>query len=135
MTKAICTLGLALILAPLGGVRAADKAGAPATAEWVTLFADQGWYKGQKGDEQIFRGKLEGLQPPGIGTLMRNAHYKLGDRTIYTGAKKIAALDAFVGQDVEIRGKPVDMSLEGQNLKELWPAAVRPRSDAIKALP
>jgi len=35
-------------------------------------------------------------------------------------------LDRLVGQAVEIRGKAVDMELEGQNLKEVWPAAIRP---------
>jgi hypothetical protein len=51
----------------------------------------------------------------------------LGDRTLYTGARIIPALDRLVGKQVEIRSKPVDMQLEGQSLKEIRPAAVRPQ--------
>ncbi len=94
-------------------------------AAWQKLFADEAWYKGQAGAERIFTGKLEGVPVGGPSTLQRNSLYKLGDRNIYTGAKKIPALDALVGKNVEIRGKAVDMNLEGQELKEIWPAEVR----------
>lgn len=101
-------------------------AAAPAAGgEWRNLFADEAWYKGQAGDEQVFTGTLEAVKPPEVSALMRDSLYRLGDRNIYTGAKKIPALDALVGRKVEIRGKAVDMNLEGQNLKEIWPAAVR----------
>lgn len=108
--------------------RPAGNAGRAAEpGQWQKLFADEDWYKGAEGKEQVFRGKLEAV--PGAGgpsTLMRTSYYRLGDRTIYTGAKKVAALDKLVGKSVEIRGKPVAMELEGQSLSEIWPAAVRP---------
>ena len=131
-TNDMLVAGMGLLMV-IGAVFAADapKTTASSAGEWVKLFADEGWYKQQAGEEQVFRGKLEAVQPPQISTLMRNSFYRLGERTIYTGARKLPALDALVGRDVEIRGKPVDMNLEGQNLKELWPAAVR----AAGALP
>jgi hypothetical protein len=99
----------------------------PAAGEWRKLFADEAWYKNQAGQEQVFTGTLEGIPVVEgmVTTLQRDSYYKLGGRTIYTGAKKLPALDQLVGKKVEIRGKPVDMNLEGQNLKEIWPAEVR----------
>ncbi|MBL8793307.1 MAG: sigma-70 family RNA polymerase sigma factor [Planctomycetia bacterium] len=110
---------------------AADKAAAakaePAAKDWEKLFENEDWYKQTKGTEQVFKGKLEAIpNADAPSTLQRTSYYKLGDRTIYTGAKKVAALDKLVGKEVEMRGKPVDMNLEGQSLKEIWPAAVRP---------
>ena len=55
--------------------------------------------------------------------MQRSSYYKLADRTIYTGARKIESLDRLVGKQVEIRGKPVEMELEGQALREIWPGA------------
>ncbi len=99
----------------------------PSEPAWQKLFADEDWYKQAEGKEQIFRGRLEAVpQGPAIGFLMRSAFYRLGDRTIYTGARKMEVLDRLVGQEVEILGKPVDMGLEGRQVKEIWPAAVRP---------
>jgi RNA polymerase sigma factor (sigma-70 family) len=108
-----------------GAAGAADPAAG--AGAWQNLFAAKRWYKSQKGTEQIFKGKLIALKrAAGMDTtLQRTSHYKLGDRTIYTGAKKLSLLDKLVGKNVEIRGKPVNMSLEGRNLKEIWPAAVR----------
>lgn len=94
---------------------------------WTTLFAGKRWYKAQRGKEQIFRGVLRAVpNAGGLTMLMRTSHYRLGKRTIYTGARKHPALDKLVGRFVEIRGKPVDMRLEGQALRELWPGAIRP---------
>lgn len=111
---------------------------AVAAADWVLLFADQDWYKGQAGAEEVIAGKLESVTPPEISTLQRNSYYRIGAMTIYTGAKRIAALDALVGKQVEIRGKLVEMNLEGQHLNEIWPAAVRAgqaRPDGAPAAP
>lgn len=95
-------------------------------APWQELFAGEGWYKGHTEKEHAFRGKLEAVAPrAGIGTLQRSALYKLGDRTIYTGAKKNPVLDKLIGKTIEIRGKPYDIELEGQQVREIWPAAVR----------
>ncbi len=84
------------------------------------------WYKDSKEKEQTFAGKLEavpGADKPNI--VMRASFYKLGDRTVFTGGKKVKVLDDLIGKDVEIKGKAVDMNLEGQNLKEIWPGSVR----------
>lgn len=93
---------------------------------WQKLFADEPWYQKAAGKEQVFRGKLEAIaNAGGPSTLQRTAYYQLGERTIYTGAKKVKLLDQLVGQQVEMRGKPMYLHLEGQALKEIWPAAVR----------
>jgi len=100
----------------------------PDVAGWTNLFKNEKWYKNEDCIEQIFKGKLEAIPDAGgFSTLQRTSFYRLGDRTIYTGAKKLPALDRLVGKQVEVLGKPVDLSLEGRNLREIWPAAVRPR--------
>jgi type 1 glutamine amidotransferase len=84
-------------------------------------------YRDSKEKEQSFTGTLEALsQPAGVTTTMRAHFYKLGDRLVFTGGKKNKPLDALVGKPVEIRGKAIDMELEGQQLHELWPALIRP---------
>lgn len=93
--------------------------------EWTSVFADEDWYKTQAGPEEVYTGKLVGDKPTEVSTLMRDAYYSLGDRTVFTSGQKHPALDRLVGQDIEVRGKAVDMELEGQSLKELWPGAVR----------
>jgi hypothetical protein len=127
---------------PPSGITPPQKgqAGAPPAApakngNWSDLFAGEAWYKQQKGEEQTFTGTLEGVKPAGATTLMRNAQYRLGNRTLYTGAKRVPALDALVGRAVEIKGKAVDMELEGQSVREIWPAAVRPGGAAPAAPP
>lgn len=105
------------LFAPL--VLAADDA-------WQPLFEKEGWYRSEKGKETVFQGKLEAIKnADGPSTLQRTAYYRLGKRTIYTSAKKMAVLDKLVGQQVELKGKAVDMQLEGQAVREIWPAAVR----------
>ena len=102
------------------------RAAEAANADWQMLFAKERWYKNQKGKEVVFRGKLESVPNAGApSTLQRTTYYRLGKRTIYTGAKRVPALDRLVGQQVEIRGKAVDFKLEGQSVREIWPAAVR----------
>lgn len=113
------------LLAALSIAAAVIAADTPSPAEWIKLFADEDWYKGQAAPEEVFSGKLEAVQPPQASTLQRNSLYKLGNRTLYTGAKKMPALDVLVGKEVEIRGKGVEMSLEGRELFEIWPASVR----------
>lgn len=76
------------------------------------------------GPEQVFTGLLEQLPaPPRFSTLMRSHAYRLGDRKI--AGRRVPALDALVGRQVEIRGKALDMSLEGQDIREIIPAAIR----------
>ena len=114
---------------------ASAKAAAPTSAPDATpgsaaaetkLFADEKWYKEQKTEEQEFVGKLAAVpNAENPSTLMRTSYYRLGDRTIYTGGKKVAGLDVMVGKKVVIRGKPFDVALEGQAVSEIWPAAIR----------
>ena len=107
-------------------VPAATNAPPPAAAgDWQKLFADEAWYQRQAGDEQVFTGTLEALPPPAISIRMRHALYKLGSRELHTGARRVPALEALTGKKVDIRGKAVDLALEGQQLREIWPAAVR----------
>lgn len=117
----VCVRGVAVfaaVVAVLGTVVGAEG--------WQPLFEKEGWYRQQAGKEIVFRGKLEAVKDADRpSTLMRTSYYRLGDRTVYTGARRVAALDALVGKEVEIRGKAVDMELEGQSLREIWPAAVR----------
>jgi hypothetical protein len=102
---------------------------------WRKLFADEKWYKDEKGEEQVFNGKLEKIPDAGgASALMRTSFYKLGERTVYTGGKRNRALDALLGRAVEIRGKAVEMELEGRKLREIWPATVR-KAGADAAVP
>ncbi len=87
----------------------AETAGAPTEAgegsKWEKLFADEDWYKQAEGKEQVFQGKLEAVKNAGgPSTLMRTSYYRLGKRTIYTGARKLKTLDRLVDKNVEIRG-------------------------------
>ena len=114
---------------PSASAPASKPASAPVGGEWTKLFADEKWYKDQAGKEEVFSGKLEAVPEGGPGILMRTCYYKLGARNVHTLAKKVPALDKLVGKKVELRGKAVDVELEGKNLHEIWPAAVRPAAD------
>jgi len=123
-------MSLTEVLLVMGGtVTAADKE-ADSEGEWFKLFADEGWYKQQPGKEQVFRGKLESVQPPQASTLMRSAVYRVEGRAVYTGGRKVASLNKLVGSEIEIRGKAVDMHMEGQAVGEVWPAFVRGVNEA-----
>ena len=103
---------------------------------WTKLYADEAWYKRRKGEERSFMGTLQAV--PGAGgpsTLMRTAHYKLGKWRLYTKAKKHPALDKFIGKGIEIRGKSVEMNLEGQHLQEIWPGSIRPAKITVHPPP
>jgi len=125
-TRAVRQAGLVFLAAVCLQTLAGVAWAAEATADWVKVYADENWYRQQAGEEEVFRGKLEAVEPPQADTLMREALYKLGDRTIYTGGKKLPALDALAGKQVEIRGKAVDMELSGVAVREIWPGAIRP---------
>ena len=132
MRKALIGLCMVLALSVVAAARAASTtslAGGPAVAaarEWTKLFADEKWYKDLEAKEETFAGTLEAVpdaDKPGI--LMRTSYYKLGDRTIYTVAKKVKVLDDLVGKKVEFLGKPFGAEIEGKAISEIWPAAVR----------
>ncbi|MCG3179916.1 MAG: hypothetical protein BIFFINMI_02266 [Phycisphaerae bacterium] len=122
------------------GADAAKTVPAPAVpqaGDWTDLSSGEGWYKNQAGKEQEFVGTLEAVPNADVpSTLQRTSYYHLGGRTIYTGAKKMAALDRLVGKKVVIRGKPYDINLEGQAVSEIWPGAIRPaRADDADKIP
>jgi hypothetical protein len=98
-----------------------------AAAGYQEVSSGEKWYRDSKEKEQAFTGRLESLPAPAeVGITMRAHFYKLGDRLVFTGGRKNKALDSLVGKNVEIRGKAIDMELEGQQLHELWPALIRP---------
>jgi len=103
-----------------------EAAKADTGGKWLKLFADAPWYKRRKGTETQFMGTLQTVpRAGGASTLMRTSYYRLGRRTIYTGAKKHPVLDGLVGKGVNIRGKSVQMNLEGRELSEIWPGYIR----------
>ncbi len=98
-----------------------------AAAGYQEVSSGEKWYRDSKEKEQAFTGTLESLPAPAeVGVTMRAHFYKLGDRLVFIGGKKNKSLDALIGKTVEIRGKAIDIELEGQQLHELWPALVRP---------
>lgn len=103
------------------------KAAAPVKAKWQPLFSTESWYREQAGVETVFKGTLQALpsQDGKVTTLMRTNYYSLGGRMLYTGTYKNALLNSLIGKKVVIRGKAVDMELEGQKVNEIWPAAIR----------
>lgn len=103
------------------------NAATEAPAGWKKLFADEDWYRGQKAPERLFTGVLNATKqnPNLVTTLQRTSLYSLDRRTIYTGGSRVDVLDKLVGKVVTIRGKAVEMELEGRVLLEIWPAAVK----------
>ncbi len=115
-----------LIALPLAlAQRQASQPASRPAAEWTQLYADQPFYKDNKEPEQVFTGTLELTKKEQMSTLMRSSRYNLGGRTLFPAAKQ-PALEKFVGQKVEIKGKVYDTTLEGQQVREIWPAAIRP---------
>jgi len=112
---------------PLSPQRLAENNGVAAAGFQEAGAGGEKTYRDSKEKEQSFTGTLEALpQPAGVVTTTMRAHfYKLGDRVIFTSGKKVKSLDALVGKLVEIRGKVIETELEGQQLRELWPALVR----------
>jgi hypothetical protein len=97
-----------------------------AHGKWQPLFEGEAWYADQPGEESIFRGLLKAAPDADApSVLQRVAYYRLGERSIYTGAKRIPELERLLDKQVELRGKAVEFELEGQAIREIWPAAVR----------
>jgi type 1 glutamine amidotransferase len=98
-----------------------------AARAFLPVSRDEKWYRDRKeGKEQTFTGTLEAApQDGGVTAAMRASFYRLGDRTVFTGGKKNSVLDGLVGKRVEIKGKAVDMELEGKQFREIWAAAAR----------
>lgn len=91
------------------------------------LFADEQWYKQAKQREQVFEGVIR-KEPSPMATSGRwnpvRLHSKQGPIwEVYLGAKT-EMLDAYVGSHVRITGKAIDMNVEGQEHREIWPAQI-----------
>jgi type 1 glutamine amidotransferase len=97
---------------------------------WHDIGTDKAYRDNEDIKEKTYTGVLEAVANPGLpGILQRASFYKLNDLMVFTGGKKNRELDALVGKKVEIRGKAMDMELEGKQLHELWPASVRPAKE------
>src|SRR5262245_50854432 len=84
----------------------------PATKE---LFANEDWYKGEKGKEEAFVGVLEKAaeRAKGFGRhnpyrLVMTRDGKESVREVYVGAKP-ELLEPYTGRKVKLIGKAVDM--------------------------
>lgn len=98
------------------------------TGKWTDIFSGEGWYKNQKGEEEVFAGTLEAVdhsRPAKEPFAARGAFYRLGERSIYTGARRSAVLERLIGKKVEIRGKAQDYIVDKHAAREIWPAAAR----------
>lgn len=116
-------LSLLLSVSLSGGCCGAAD-GPPAKLE---LFAKEAWYRGQAGKEQDFVGVLRVLnRGKGVVGFGRFNPYRLemaGNkvREVYVGGKP-ALLAPYVGKNVKLTGKAVDMEVEGRSHHEIWPA-------------
>jgi PrcB C-terminal len=123
---------LALVLTALTGFAAAGPA--PGAKEQAPLkkdlFANEAWYKAQKGEERTFVGVLRRVERgKGVVGFGRFNPYRLemdekgkkDVREVYVGGKP-DLLAPYVGKRVKLTGKAVDMEVEGRNHREIWPA-------------
>ncbi len=129
----LATLTAALLLGapPAPEPAAANKDAPPAKLQ---LFADDSWYKNQKGEEKDFVGVLSRAPtaPGGAAALGRFNPYRLtmtddkgkqSEREIYAGAHP-ELLAPYVGRKIKLIGKAVDTEVEGKLHAEIWPARV-----------
>ena len=92
----------------------------------MDVFASQPWYLQEPAPEQEFSGLLEAIPAShAASALQRSAFYRLGERTVYTGTARPPALEGLAGQPVVIRGKAVELRLEGALVREIWPGSLR----------
>jgi hypothetical protein len=90
----------------------------------LELFAAEDWYRGQKGKEEEFVGVLERVKGGGVGFGRFNPYHLRMEkdvREVYVGGKP-DLLAPYVGRKVKLIGKAVDMEVEGQQHREIWPA-------------
>jgi hypothetical protein len=118
---------LLLISAPGFAEKPAEKE-LPAKKD---LFAQEAWYKDQKGKEEEFVGVLERAAKPGDGVvgfgrmnpyrLVMGESDKKSVREVYVGSKP-DLLAPYVGKKIKLIGKAVDIEVEGRDHREIWPA-------------
>lgn len=111
-----CVAMLALYCAVAGDVPAVSQ-----------LFADEQWYKQARQQERVFEGVIR-KEPSPMATSGRWNPVRLHSNQrqmweVYLGAKT-DILDAYVGRQVRITGKAIDMNVEGQEHREIWPAQI-----------
>ncbi len=129
----LATLTAALLLGapPAPEPAAADKDAPPAKLQ---LFADDSWYKDQKGEERDFVGLLSRApaRPGGAADSGRFNPYRLtvtddkgkqSEREVYAGAHP-ELLAPYVGHKIKMIGKAVEAQVEGKLHAEIWPARV-----------
>src|SRR5262245_27066055 len=113
----------------LGALMLPAQAAGDAPAK-LELFANEQFYKSQKGEEQTFTGTLMRVEKKGggIGIGRFNPYYlvmetggKKTTREVYGGGKP-DVLAPYVGKQVKITGKAVDMEVIGKIHNEIWPA-------------
>ncbi len=114
---------LSLLTLLLGAAVAApaEKAEPPAKKE---LFANEDWYKNQKGKEEMFEGTLEFKEQKGVGFGRYNPYrlvMKNDAREVYVGSQG-KLLQPYIGKRIRLIGKAVDMEVEGRNHREIWAA-------------
>lgn len=110
-----------------------DPADRVKLAPRLELFAKEGWYKEQEGKEQEFVGILRNADKKGGVGFGRFNPYRLEMmrdevREVYVGGKP-ALLAPYVGTQVKITGKAVDMEVEGRRHREIWPARLEVVAD------
>jgi hypothetical protein len=95
-------------------------------AEMIEVYANANWYRARPEPEQSWHGLLQKREGP-IGPATRSAlRYTLvteEDQLPVYAANAERLLDPFVGRQVSVEGKLVDLSDEGYGI-ELWIAVI-----------
>ncbi len=114
----------------LYGVAVAAHAGAPTIADMATrqLYAQEAFYRQAEPPEQIFIGRLQ-RHGVTLGPGNRPHPYQLlwegGRLEIYATPSAEKMLAPYVGRQVRIQGKAIDLSGEGYG-RELWIGTIAP---------
>src|ERR1019366_3912928 len=135
----LATLTAALLLGAPPAVEPA-RADRDAPPPKLALFADEGWYKNRKVDEQDFVGVLSKAPERRGGTigigrfnlyrLTMNHNGKQTEREVYAGSHP-DYLAPYVGKRIKLIGKAVDTEVEGKVYAEIWPALL----EVVEAAP
>lgn len=119
--RMLCSFPLAWLFV----VSLAQGMEAPDGGKTVKLFADEAWYKQHPGEEQAFEGMLEKVDRGGAFGFGRFNPFRLtlkdDTREVYMGGQ-LRTLEPFVGKRIRLRGKAVEIGVEGKRHREIWPA-------------